>query len=372
MKKFANSKIGFSLVGVAALSAAMLYVSQLQNGIDEIGSASTNLIKITEGLTIVPGAVLSFESHNGEGSFWRHEDYYVHRHGYSNDAPYKNDASFTIENCFNGFQGVSFRSVNYPDHYIRHHDYRLSIWRVENEVPYYQDTCFVQVPGLANSQAVSFRSYNYPNSFIRHADNHLRIADYEDSNIYREDATWYPRVGFITKVDYVEIDYIQDQMKVLEQPPLFTEKKRFHNGSPTEQTYGFSGETSVKNTKSYERTDGFELTVGASYTMKVSEVVVSEESTISFEMKTTHSVTYGESEETTKTFKFDNPLTVPGYKTYESQVYVRRMLLDIPYIATVHFEGLPWVTTFRGEYKGVESFQSDIDVRDVTPQAFLE
>eukprot|EP00347_Sterkiella_histriomuscorum_P013783 403363380 len=310
MKPFATKKIGFLLVGVAALSAAMLYVSQLQNGIDEIGSAATNLIKVTEGLQVVPGAVLSFESHNGEGMFWRHEYFSVHRQGYSNEGNYKNDASFYIENCLNGYQGgVSFRSVNFPDHYIRHYNFKLSIFGIKHEQSFYDDACFIQVPGLSNSQAVSFRSYSYQNQYIRHDCNHLRISNYEDSNQYRNDATWYPRVAFSTKVDYVEIEYNQDQMKILEQPPLFTEKKRFHNGSPTEQTYGFSGETSVKNTKSYERTDGFELTVGASYTMKVSEIVVSEESTISFEMKTTHSVTYGESEETTKTFKFDNPLT---------------------------------------------------------------
>eukprot|EP00347_Sterkiella_histriomuscorum_P001757 403370805 len=351
----------------------MLYVSQLSNEIMEGASAATNLIRVTEGLNVVPGAVLSFESHNGEGMFWRHEDDYLHRHGYSNDELYKNDASFHIENCLNGYQGgVSFRSVNYPDHYIRHYEYKLRIWRQENDALYNDDSCFIIVPGHANPSAISLRSYNYPNSYVRHDSNHLRIANFEDSNLYREDATWYPRVAFITKIDYVEIDYIQDQMQILENPPLFTEKKRFHNGSPIDQTYGFSGETSVKNTKSYERTDGFELTVGASYTMKVSAIVVSEESTISFEMKTSHSVTYGEQEETTKTFKFDNPLTVPGYKTYESQVYVRSMLLNIPYVATVHFEGLPWVTTFRGEYKGVQSFQSDVDIRDVTPQAFLE
>ena len=78
MKTFANKKLSMTLVGVAALSAAMLYVSQLSNEITVGSTAATNLIKVTEGLTVEPGAVLTFESHNGEGKFWHHEDYLIH------------------------------------------------------------------------------------------------------------------------------------------------------------------------------------------------------------------------------------------------------------------------------------------------------
>ena len=38
------------------------------------------------------------------------------------------------------------------------------------------------------------------------------------------------------------------------------------------------------------------------------------------------------------------------------------MLLDIPFVGTVHFEGLSWVTTFRGVYKGVQAYDVDVTI----------
>eukprot|EP00347_Sterkiella_histriomuscorum_P003135 403365456 len=159
--------------------------------------------------------------------FWRHAGFNLYRHGYSNEELYKNDASFNIEHCMNGCEnGVSFRSVNYPDYYIRHQNFRLSIQRKEDDSRLYNDdTCFIIVPGLADSQGISLKSYNYQNYFIRHADNYLRIDDYEDTKLYREDATWYPRIAFTNKVDFVQIDYIQDQVQVIEQS-IFKEQQR--------------------------------------------------------------------------------------------------------------------------------------------------
>ena len=121
-------QLGFTLVGLATISSALLFVSQTDSSLLS-SKAATTLIKATEGLRVEPGAVLSFESHNGEGMFWRHEDDYLHRHSYSDESLYKNDASFYIETCINGAEGVSFRSVNYPDHYVRHKDSKLRIAR---------------------------------------------------------------------------------------------------------------------------------------------------------------------------------------------------------------------------------------------------
>ena len=57
-------------LGITALAAlvgsAVFFLST------PIPQQSTALIAATEGLLVVPGAVLSFESHNGEGMFIRH------------------------------------------------------------------------------------------------------------------------------------------------------------------------------------------------------------------------------------------------------------------------------------------------------------
>lgn len=42
------------------------------------------------------------------------------------------------------------------------------------------------------------------------------------------------------------------------------------------------------------------------------------------------------------------------------------MYLSIPYEATVHFEGTAWTTKFNGKYESVESFDSEIDITDIT------
>ena len=61
-------------LGLTALTAlvgsAAFLLATTDNAIPE--QSATALISVTDGLQLVPGAVVSFESHNGEGWFIRH------------------------------------------------------------------------------------------------------------------------------------------------------------------------------------------------------------------------------------------------------------------------------------------------------------
>ena len=86
---------------------------------------------------------------------------------------------------------------------------------------------------------------------------------------------------------------------------MFTEKKKFKNLTPETQSYTFSGQTSVTDTESHSRTNGFEIEVGATFSFKVSEILISEEGSVNFGIKTSHSWTVGKEESKTKTFTFE-------------------------------------------------------------------
>ena len=95
-----------------------------------------------------------------------------------------------------------------------------------------EGSCFIIVPGLSNPDAISLQAYNHPNFYVRHYNDIVFLSNYEDTHSFRDDATFYPRVAFINKVDYIEIDYVKDQMDIKEQLPVLAFNQTLHNNSP--------------------------------------------------------------------------------------------------------------------------------------------
>ena len=72
----------------------------------------TSLFRIRPSLVGAAGAV-SFESVTKPNHYIRHAGYVTHLHPYSQEALYKNDASFRV---INEDGGIRYQSVNYPNH----------------------------------------------------------------------------------------------------------------------------------------------------------------------------------------------------------------------------------------------------------------
>ena len=109
---------------------------------------------------------------------------------------YQLDTSFDVVPGLHGI-GISFRSVNYPDHFILHYKGECVISKPDegdDNKLLKKEASWIPCEGIANSKGVSFESMNYPGEYIRHCGGRIRINRNDGSNLFREDATWYPRI----------------------------------------------------------------------------------------------------------------------------------------------------------------------------------
>lgn len=103
-------------------------------------------------MSISIGSILSFESENYQGHYFRHRCGEIWKDKYQNTDLYKKDASWKVRTALNGrSDAISLESVNYQGHYLRH------------------------VNGLCRKDA------------------------FEDTKLFRDDASWVVRKGLFGK-----------------------------------------------------------------------------------------------------------------------------------------------------------------------------
>eukprot|EP00347_Sterkiella_histriomuscorum_P000557 403375388 len=288
-----STLFGFTVLGLVALIEvkSTIHAESLQFG---------------ESLKINYGETLSFESSNGKGMFWRHQNGLLHRQAYQNDEQFKHDASFHIEKCLNSFQsGFTFKSVNIPNNYIRHSYGVLQLMTDDNSAQFKEDSCFVAVPGYTDQNAISFQAYNYPHSYVRHSDNNLKLDTFDNNHLFKEDATWYPRQAFAAVQDNsLETNQVMDKQTLQSQQQI--QSQRFENGSPNEMTFSFVGQTS-----------------GAAKGLKILVSEVAADGSLIHQQS--HQITLGSGQSQTDSITYQETISVPGGKTYEVSIFADRI-----------------------------------------------
>ncbi|CAK8691440.1 unnamed protein product [Clavelina lepadiformis] len=192
---------------------------------------------VSPGLTGTPRSV-SFQSVDNQNFYLRHRGYLLYLDQYESADLYKNDASFMPrKNLF--YPGYTvYESENFPNYYIRHQNYRLRISQEDNSELLHKDASFITTedavgsegsilllsynypkyfiglkhsneawilldngerfviisPGLTGSPGtVSFKSVDQPNHYLRHQNYLIHLHPYHNSDLYRNDASFYPR-----------------------------------------------------------------------------------------------------------------------------------------------------------------------------------
>jgi hypothetical protein len=118
-------------------------------------------------------------------------------------------ASFILRPALSGDSGaVSFESPMMPGAFLRHEGFRLKIQSNDNSELFRQDASFYLRSGLAELQphhdhaeagpvTMSFEAVNARDHFIRHRNFELWVDRYDDSILFRNDASFRPKRGFI-------------------------------------------------------------------------------------------------------------------------------------------------------------------------------
>lgn len=91
-------------------------------------------------------------------------------------------------------QIVRLESHNFPGAFIRHANGR---GRIDTYINPYQDSQFRIITGLAHGGGISLESVNFPGNFLRHRNGEIWLEANDNSWIFRQDATWWRRLGLV-------------------------------------------------------------------------------------------------------------------------------------------------------------------------------
>jgi hypothetical protein len=135
-------------------------------------------------------AANSLQSVNFPGFFMRHA-FFLGEISQIGTPLDRADSTFIVRSGLNGAPGsVSFESVNFPNHFLRHQDFRLKLHPRDESELYRNDATFFPRPGLADGQTTSYESANFPGRFIRHRDFHLWVEGNDGSQLFQMDASF--------------------------------------------------------------------------------------------------------------------------------------------------------------------------------------
>lgn len=96
-----------------------------------------------------------------------------------------------------GSEWIAIQSSHYPDRFIRHRYFLGELTTVNSELDQ-KDSAFRIVKGLAGRGSISFESMNFPGHYLRHQSFRIKLHRFEDSTLFREDASFKPRIGLAT------------------------------------------------------------------------------------------------------------------------------------------------------------------------------
>jgi len=119
----------------------------------------------------------------------------------SRDARFKTVPGLAKSGC------VSFLSTNIRNHYLRHSNFRIILSPYSNDALFKQDATFCMEWGLrrmGNEESVTFRSFNFPDRVIRHRNFELWLDAVENTPLFRSDASFFiePVRQAPTRIDY--------------------------------------------------------------------------------------------------------------------------------------------------------------------------
>ncbi|XPF93628.1 DUF1800 family protein [Colwellia sp. RE-S-Sl-9] len=89
---------------------------------------------------------------------------------------------------------ISLESANYPGHFVQHVESKVRISAIEPEEVTAQ---WKVVEGLAGEGTFSLESVDVPGNFLRHRKGNILLQPFEDKQLYREDASWFWKDGFV-------------------------------------------------------------------------------------------------------------------------------------------------------------------------------
>ena len=107
------------------------------------------------------------------------------------------------------------------------------------------DATFIPRIGLADRRGISFESVNYPGYFICHRNSRVQIDRIDGSQLFRLDATWFPRQlkGFIPKSQWLLVVGSHYSRKHIS----FDKMEGLEVGNRYSTSYGINTENSWKD-----------------------------------------------------------------------------------------------------------------------------
>jgi len=167
----------------------------------------------------------------------------------------------------------------------------------------------------------------------------------------------------VTPVDMkiVSIDYQLDAAKILNSSPMLLASQTLRNHTGQKQSMKFTVNQEVTNESTFNNTAGISVTVGTTFSAKVPMMGDSE---ISMSATASYEHSWGGSKSTKQSWSQEFPVEVDANKTVKAKAIVKKVVMDVPYVATLKSSATGKVAYVRGVWKGTHTY--DID-QTITP-----
>jgi hypothetical protein len=159
----------------------------------------------------------------------------------------------------------------------------------------------------------------------------------------------YPTIGLVSP------DVRPDELKSI----------TYKNKSGEQQTYTLRTESTLVFKESWSRTVGAEFAVSVTVKAGVPKVAETEKG---FSFKVSASGTWGQENTTSKSEKWEFPITVPPHQTIEAIVSIGRADISLPYSAKVRIittDGSKWDFNVSGVYEGITYTKATVSVNPI-------
>eukprot|EP00347_Sterkiella_histriomuscorum_P008240 403345845 len=317
------------------------------------------------------GSLVTLSCFYPHGWYLKNSNFMILAQEYKNDEEFSLATSFIIDAGLNGGKTVSIRSLNYPDYYLRiRNKFTVVLQQIDHsDSSFRADASFNVKKGLADPNLLSFELSSSPDIYLRQYDDQVIAGKRDNTYQFKDDATWFITPA-LAKVDYIQVSFNKEQPSTEVQPDEIIQTTVFDNSkNDTPRIEYFNKEYEIKAaTEQFDEITGFQLIKGMSYKISARNPMLDMYGKLFFTAKTVRDWTYGLQNIKTQKFIFEQATLISEYSHVELQCTVNKMIIRLPFEATVHFEKTSFTQTFTGVWLGDIAYNYDVNIVQVDAQ----
>eukprot|EP00347_Sterkiella_histriomuscorum_P012357 403368902 len=317
------------------------------------------------------GSLVTLSCFYPHGWYLKNSNFMILAQEYKNDEEFSLATSFIIDAGLNGGKTVSIRSLNYPDYYLRiRNKFTVVLQQIDHsDSSFRADASFNVKKGLADPNLLSFELSSSPDIYLRQYDDQVIAGKRDNTYQFKDDATWFITPA-LAKVDYIQVSFNKEQPSTEVQPDEIIQTTVFDNSkNDTPRIEYFNKEYEIKAaTEQFDDITGFQLIKGMSYKISARNPMLDMYGKLFFTAKTVRDWTYGLQNTKTQKFIFEQATLISEYSHVELQCTVNKMIIRLPFEATVHFEKTSFTQTFTGVWIGDIAYNYDVNIVQVDAQ----